>query len=333
MTEETPYTAQVLPPALAGQPANLAEAETTLTEAMTIIRREYGRASRNAVSAFAALMGAVSRRDPARAAMMIEQERQALASGATALSPAADLRLRGSEIANHWIAGDMTAAAAVALPDEANLLAPTAIRDNEVLLIHRVRALIRSGRAAQGLQLMQTLQSQWPDRNVPTLSWLRIQETLAEAQLAADQPGAAGATAGDLMRMLEQQHASASRAYLAAASLGALAAVRRGDRDEAVRLLDGTAKAAPPFASPAERADCVLRRAEALVELGRVEDGAALARAVLRTLDGQHRDSPRAAMATRLVARAASAAGAMRFELQGLAIASMSNRIYPKSAY
>ena len=64
----------------------LAEAEAELTSAVSITRRDYGRASRNAVSTFGALMNAVSRRDPARAALMIEQERQTLESGRTGLS-------------------------------------------------------------------------------------------------------------------------------------------------------------------------------------------------------------------------------------------------------
>ena len=208
-------------------------------------------------------------------------------------------------MANRWLAGDTTAAAPLSLPDEDRLMAPAALRDNEFLLMQQVRSLLQAGRAAEGLRLMQKMQSQWPDRNAPTLAWLGIQETLAAAQLAAGQEAAAGKTADDLMQMLEQQHASASRAYRVAASLGALAAVRGGDRALAARLLDRMTAASPPFPSPVERADCELRRAETLVALGRVQEGATVAQEALRDLSAQHPTSPRLALAQRLLARGA----------------------------
>jgi len=283
----------------------LPEAETELTAAVSTIRSLYGRASRNAIGAFGAWMNAVSRIDPARAALMIEQERQTLASGATRLSAAGDLQLRARQIANGWLAGDTAAVALVTLPDEDRLMAPGVLRDNEFLLIHHAQALLQSGRAAEGLRLMQKMQSQWPDRNAPTVAWLRIQEALASAQLAAGQEAAAGKTAGELMQMLEQQQAAGGRAYRVAASLGALAAARSGDRALAAHLLDRMTKASPSFPSPVERADCELRRAETLVSSGRLQEGAAVAQEALRDLSAQHPASPRLALAQRLLARGA----------------------------
>jgi serine/threonine-protein kinase len=280
----------------------LADAEAELATAVSVIRSQYGRASRNAVVAFGAWMNAVSRRDPARAALMIAQERQTLEVSTTGLSATADLQLRAQQMENHWLAGDTAAPSIDSLPSEAQLLAPAALRDNEFLLIQRVRTLLQSGRAAQALRMVQTLQLQWPDRNMPGLSWLRIQEALAEAQLAAGQAEAAGKTADDLMQMLDQQRAAAGRAHRVAASLGALAAVRRGDRALAARLLDRMSAADPPFPSAVERADCELRRAETLVALGRLQEGATVARAVLGDLSAQNPASPRLALARRLSA-------------------------------
>lgn len=288
---------------------SLEQAEESLTQAVSIIRNAYGRGSRNAVNAFGALLSAVSRRDTARAASMIEQERRTLSSSATGLSGAADLQLLARQLANDWMAGDTSASDLVALPDEERLLAPAALRDNEFLLIQCVRSLVQSGRAAEGLQLMQKVQSRWPDRNVPTISWLRIQQALAEAQIAAGQPAAAGKTADDLIQLLERQDASPSRAYREATSLAALAAVRRGDRSAAARLVERMPQTSPPFPSLVERADCELRRAEVLIELGRREEGAAVAREALRDLAGQHPESLRLALAQRLVERATRPAG------------------------
>ena len=187
------------------------------------------------------------------------------------------------------------------MPDEERLTAPASLRDNEFLLIQRARSLLQGGRPAQALRLVQTLQLQWPDGNAPTLSWLRIQEVLAEAQLAAGQAEAAGKTAGDLLQMLEQQRAQAGRAYRVAASLGALAAARQGDRELAARLLARMPKRVLPFPSPVESADCELRRAETLVALGRLQEGAAVAREALHGLSAQHPLSPRLALARRLL--------------------------------
>ena len=123
----------------------LAEADAELTRAVATIRGAYGRASRNAVVAFSAWMNAVSRLDPARAALLIEEERQVLENGRSGLPASSDLQLRGQQIANAWLAGNTAASAAVSLPDEAQLMAPSTLRDNEFLLIHHARALVAIG--------------------------------------------------------------------------------------------------------------------------------------------------------------------------------------------
>ena len=108
------------------------------------------------------------------------------------------------------------------------------------------------------------------------------------------------------MQLLEGQHASAGRAFRAAAALGALAAARLGERDAAARLLARMPAADPPFPSPVERADTELRHAETLLRLGRPQEGAVIAREALGHLSAQDPASPRRALAQRLLAQAAS---------------------------
>ena len=287
----------------------LAEAEAVFGESLDVNRREHGRDSRNVVQAFGRFVSAVERRDPTRASSLIEAERRELEAGPHGVPAAADLKFGALRLEIAWLTGDADAARKVALPDDAKLLAPEALRNNETSLIDAARARLLLGRAAEAVRLIEAMRAAWPAGPGPTAPWLRIQETLAEAQIAAGQPEAAGKTADDLMQLLDQQHALAGRAYRVATSFGALAAVRRGDRDEATRLLDRLAQASPPFPSPVERADCELRRAEALIGSGRVQEGAAVAREALRELEGQHPASPRLALAQRLMARAAASAG------------------------
>lgn len=285
---------------------NAAEAEAALTESLGLYRREYGRESRNGVRAFGRLMGAVARHDPHRADAMIDAERHFLAAQPTGMSRYADLTFRARELEAAWLVGDTAAAMAVSLPEEAALMTATSVRDNDFVLIHHSRALVQAGRAKDALPALEALHARWPERGLATWQWLRIEEALADAQLSAGENAAAAATAGGMLRMLEQEGATAGRSYRAASALAALAAARSNNRSEATRLLAGLAKAAPVFPSAAERADCELRRAQALVALGRIEEAASIARVTLATLEGQHPESPRTALAKRLAAQQAA---------------------------
>ena len=279
---------------------HLAEAEAAMTEALASYRREYGRDSRNALRAIGLLAGVVARRDPARAESLLDAERQALAAGPAGLSKQADTTLRARQLETAWLAGDTAASAAAALPEEARVRALSALRENDFVLIQQSRALIQAGRAAAALPILQDMHARWPGRELPTAQWLRIEETLAEAQLDTGDNAAAAATAGALLQMLDREQASAGRAHRVATALAALAAARSGDRAGAARRLSAMGGPSPPFPSPAERADCELRRAEALAAIGRTEEASTVARDVLATLAGQHRDSPRLAFAKRL---------------------------------
>jgi hypothetical protein len=279
----------------------LEEAETVLKDSLDRYRQENGRGSRNAVMAFGRLASTVARRDPARAITLIEAEREALGPQANGAETPWDTVLRSSQFEAVWLAGDATAAAQLAPPELATTLAPGALRDQERLFLYAARYLAQTGRAPLALRLVESLVARWPDARLSTLPWVRIEQTLAEVQLAAGQTAAARRTADALATLIERAGSAQGTAYRAALSVVALAAARDGDRSAAAQALARTAAAPlPPFASAVERAECELRRAEALAALGRSDEAAAVARNVLPDLQTQHPQSPRLAQARRL---------------------------------
>ncbi|RZL40719.1 MAG: serine/threonine protein kinase [Rubrivivax sp.] len=279
----------------------LDEAETVLTESLGRYRQEYGRSSRNAVLAFGRLAGAVARRDPARATALIEAERLALGAEAAGAGTLPDAVLRAGGFEATWLAGDVTAALAPPVLDAT--LPPAALRDQERLVLYGARFLAQTGRVPQALKLVESLVARWPDAQLSTWPWVRIEQALAELQLAAGQTAAARGTADALVTLIERAGGSGGASHRAALSVVALATAREGDGSAATQALKRMAASAmPPFASPVERADCELRRAEALAALGRSDEAAAIARALLPELQAQHPKSPRLALAQRLIA-------------------------------
>ena len=281
----------------------LEEAETVLEDSLGRYRQENGRGSRNAARAFGRLASTVARRDPARAITLIEAERAALGPQATGAATLWDTVLRSSQFEAVWLAGDATAAAPLAPPELATTLAPGALRDQEDLFLYAARYLVQAGRAPLALRLVESLEARWPDARLSTLPWVRIEQTLAEVQLAAGQTAAARRTSEALATLIERAGSAHGTAFRAALSVVALAAARGGDRSAAAQALARTAAVPlPPFASAVERAECELRRAEALAALGRSDEAAAVARNVLPDLQTQSPQSPRLAQARRLSA-------------------------------
>ncbi|MBC7666686.1 MAG: hypothetical protein H7276_23345 [Caulobacter sp.] len=146
------------------------------------------------------------------------------------------------------------------------------------------------------------MRQKWPNPGQPTALWVRLELAIATAQLGSGDAKAAAATAKALRELLQQQHAATGSAFRTAAELEALAVARQGDRAGAAAALalGDSASPAPPFASPVERADSRLRRAEVLAALGRADAAATAARPALADLATQHPDSPRLRDARRL---------------------------------
>ncbi|MCE4556680.1 serine/threonine-protein kinase [Roseateles cellulosilyticus] len=281
----------------------LTEAEEALNESLAGYRRAYGRDSRSAVRAFGRSMAATARLDPARAAQLIAAERQALGQRPGGLPAPSDALLQAREFEAAWLAGNVAASQAIALPDEAMLKSPSVLRNNQVLIVHATQASTQDGRATRMLPLMEALLKHWPDGHIPKRTRLRMEQVIAEAQLAAGAADAARAAAQALADMIDAAQGRHSLGYRAALSVVALAAARAGDSRGAGQALDHLARLEePPYPSAAERADVELRRAQALALLGRAAEAAAIARAVLPGLQTQHAQSPRLALARRLSA-------------------------------
>jgi len=188
---------------------------------------------------------------------------------------------RAREFEAAWLAGDLARLQGLAPPDEAELRSPAALRNQEALILLAAQASTLDGRAAQALTLMERLLAHWPDGHTPKRTRLRMEQVMAEVQLAAGLPQAARATAQGLVTMIEAAQGTSSQTYRAALSVLALAAARSADAPGAHQALARLAGLpVPPFSSAAERADIELRRAEALALLGRAEEACALAREV-----------------------------------------------------
>ena len=278
-----------------------AEAETALEASLASYRRGTGRDSRSAVRAFGRLMATVARRDAGRAEALIAAERDTLRQRPGGLPPPTDSLLRAREFETAWLSGDVEKSRTLALAGEEALKSPAAVRDNEVLIVLAAQAATQDGRAGAARRPLEALLAHWPDGHVPKRLRLRMEQVMAEVQLAADDPLAARDTAVALATMLENAQGTASQNYRAALSVAALAAARAGDRVGAQRWLDRLAGLPTlPFASAAEHADIELRHAQALELLGRTVDAATLARRLLPRLHAQHPLSPRLALARRL---------------------------------
>ncbi|MEO6276957.1 serine/threonine-protein kinase [Roseateles sp.] len=280
-----------------------ADAQAALATSLASYRRADGRDSRSAVRAFGRSMAVTARLDPARAAALIAAEREVLGRHADGLPPMADSLLRAREFEAAWLSGDVEQSLSLALPGDAALKSPAAVRENEVLILLAAQAATQDGRAGAAQRPLEALLAHWPDGHTPKRTRVRMEQVMAETQLAAGAPAAARATAQALATMIEGAHGSTSQSYRAALSVVALAAARAGDAQAARQALARLATLpVPPAPSAAEHADTELRRAETLALLGHTGDAAAIARSVLPGLQTQHPRSPRLALARRLSA-------------------------------
>ncbi len=274
----------------------LPEAETVLQASLDVFRREYPRDGDYPVRAFGRLVAAVARQDPARAWALIDAEEQTLAARPGGVSPANARLLGARRFETLWLAGDTTA-----IPQLAQREAVQTMRPNDPRTVLAARALLLQGQAAQAQQLLQPLLAPGADGRAPTPQRARLEQVLAESQLALGQWQEALRTADGLATWIAQAGGAGGAAHRSAASLAALAAARGGDREIAQQRLAALGgQDAPPFPSAAERADCELRRAEALALLGRGDEARAIARGMLPQLNAQHSQSPRLALARRL---------------------------------
>jgi len=275
-----------------GQPA---KAEAVLRQSQTLYNQTYGASSRNSVTALARTVQAISLQgDYARAERMIDEASASL-SAVHALPPFTRSRLLERRLDNAWLAGDVPALRTLVAADTTSAEDAAALRDDLALLEAKARALALLGRDAEALDLMEAVRDHWPGRDRATSAWIGILQGLAQAQLSAQRPREARATARALAAIFQGADAQHGRGALVAGELDALASVRLGDRDaatQALRRLDQL-QPSPSFASDVERSESLLRRSEILSRLGRGAEAAAMARAASALLTTQHPASPR----------------------------------------
>ena len=280
-----------------------AEAETVLQASLDVLRREYPRDSDYAVRAFGRWVAAVARRDRVQALALIDAEQQTLAARPGGLSDTNARLFDARRFEALWLAGDAEGTRQLAARDLPGMLAPSPAGQADPRRVLVARALVLQGQAAPALRLLQPLYDQGPDGRIATPQRVRIEQGLAEAQLAAGLTGEALRTANALATWIEKAGGAPSASHRQALGVAALAAARSGDTATAAQHLALLAQQPmPPFASAAERADCELRRAEALAALGRGAEAAVIARELLPALAGQHAGSPRLVQARRLAA-------------------------------
>ncbi len=302
------------------------EAEAVMREVHPRLVSFYGRTNRLALRALAQLSASVARQgDPARAAVLLDAEAEALQSmpGATAQEALAGVQALRLESA--LVHGDIAAATALVQPAPADWKRTMTRRMAGTFLAYETRALAWAGRGGEALQRIALVDLPEARPGQTTTAWLRFGPALAEAQLAAGDTAAARATADDLRTLLQAQQATGSWTYRVVVELAALAASRGGDPAGGLRTLTeldvgspiasssasasaSTRVAAPPppplAPSRVDRAESALRRAQVLAAAGRGSDAVLAAQAALEDLQAQHPSSPRLALARRLAAGA-----------------------------
>jgi serine/threonine-protein kinase len=289
------------------------EAEPVLREAQTIYGDFYGRTSNNNVVAVGRLVEAVSRQaDYARATALLDEETRSLSSGPGGLTPASAARLLERRLENAWLQGDVATLNTLVTTDLSALTTPAKIKNNTWLLHYDMRALALVDRSGDALAVMEFLHHRWPEPGVATAEWTRILESLALAQLAANRPQEARATARELASLFERAHEESGRTAVSAQELVALASARLGDANSARLALAAADRAQPPppHTSDVTHADSLLRRAEVLLFLGQGAAAQEASRSALALLATQHRDSPRLLQARRLAGQAEPAQAA-----------------------
>jgi serine/threonine protein kinase len=280
-----------------------AQAEAELRGSLKLLLDLYSPANAGVMRVFNRMVGAVSRQgDYARAATLLAGERTTLATLPGGIARSAETYLQARDAERSWLAGDIAQASRFTPPAPDAVFAGSIRSDNDSPFLASVQLLDLAGRHDEALALLVAMRQKWPNPGQPTALWVRLELAIATAQLGSGDAKGAAATAKALCELLKEQHAATGSAFRTAAELEALAVARQGDRAGAAAALalGDSASPAPPFASPVERADSRLRRAEVLAGLGRADAAATAARAALADLATQHPDSPRLRDARRL---------------------------------
>jgi tetratricopeptide (TPR) repeat protein len=268
------------------------EAEAAFREAHRRLQEYYGIADRDTVSALGELALALARQRRYDEARSLLAERAAvLRRAATAQARGSLAILRGRQLENELLLGDLRGAAEFVGPADASALDEPIARDAEEFQVYESRWLIWRGRADEALRRLTALQQVLkPVRRRGPVGF-HIAVGITQAQLALARYADARAGAMDLASTMRDERATGTWTYRVAIELAALAAARSGNAGEALHWLaelDALPKQGLP-PSEVDSAESSMRRAEVFRAGGRPADAIAAIRRAL-TL---YRDSMR----------------------------------------
>ncbi|MET0348968.1 MAG: serine/threonine-protein kinase [Rhizobacter sp.] len=163
------------------------EAEAAYREALAETVRQYGRGSSHGVRALGRVVDAIARQgDVARAEALMVEERLALSRLPGGVPVHAVRQFHALQLQDAWLAKDVGQATELLAEGGVHVPAkPGASRDHEQLLVARIRALALVGDVRGALELLRTVQKNWPDAGRPTVAWGRFGALQAQLELAA----------------------------------------------------------------------------------------------------------------------------------------------------
>ena len=283
----------------------LVDAEAALREAHRRCQDLYGSSDRDTVTNLGRLASALARQGKHATVRALLSERvAALQLAAAPDTGVALVTVRGRQLENEMLYGDLQAAAAFVGPADTSRLTQPDVRDADEYLILEARFLVWTGRGDEAVRrLTAGLQALKPGaRSGP--AGFRISVALVEARLAQARDGAGRSAAVELVNTMRAAGATRNVAYRTAVELAALATAREGAAGEALAILEGfdavPAEEATPALSNIDRAESNIRRAQIYLAAERPNDAAGRVKAALAELDGQHPQSPRVTQAHRL---------------------------------
>jgi len=291
---------------------HLAEAEDSLRGALQRLSALYGAADADTVLAAARLGSVIASRgryDDAR--QWLAGQRAALQQRASADVPGLLTALALRQVDVELLAGDARTARRLSDAVDERLLDDPGVKDRNIRIIHKARAWVWTGDAAQALALLKAELARLPPELARGPVGRRIRLALVEAHEALGEQAAALQTARALADELRGLGAVGTGLYVNAVEAAAQLEVQAGtpaaaqlERIAALRPAGGGSGGGGglQYSSQAFRGESALRHAAVLLAAERRAEAVQMLASAEDALRGQHPDSPRLAWMRRLKA-------------------------------
>ncbi len=297
--------------ALQSVTGRLAEAEASTRGGLQRLSALYGVADADSVLGAARLGSVIASRgryDEAR--RWLAGQRAALEKRGAADTPGLATTLALRQVDVELLAGDARAARAFSDAIDDRLMDDPAVKDRNIRVIHKARALVWTGDAARAASVLNAELAALPATLARDSVGRRIRLALVEALQAQGERAAALQTARELAAELERLEARGTGMYVNAIETAAQLEVEAGGpagvqlaRIEPLWPAAGGQGLQPT--SEAGRAESALRHAIVLHAAGRGADALQRLATAETALRGQHPDSPRLAWFRQVKARIA----------------------------